>query len=554
MARWTVTRKIWAVLALSLLVGAGASGFLFYRMDVLASSYERLFDRDGEVQGQLRGAQVALSREVREWQALVLRGREPGEAQTHASAWRKQAGTVREIARKLAQSADPAERPRFERFLQAHEAMAAKYESAASEVVAAQGASQGANPSELQERAAALGKGMEQEPERLIEELLDSEARGIRETRLAIPDPLWLFGSLLGLMFIVLLGVSVLVLNSIQGALARLVMGLTESAHQVSQAAGSVSSAGQMLAQGASQQAASLQETTASAQETAAMTRKNAENSKQSTELMALVDDRVGEANRALGEMVEAMDSIGASSGKIAKIIKAIDEIAFQTNILALNAAVEAARAGEAGAGFAVVADEVRNLAQRSAQAARDTATLIEESIAVSGGGTAKVGQVSGAIQAINEGAGKVRVLVDEVSAGSEEQARGIDQISKAIREMEHVTQTSAAGSEEAAAAGEQLAAQAQSLTQVIQELRTMVMGSGGGAEFPAADPPDFVHPASARPSNLNPSSTNLSSANSGRANPGSAGSRKVVAPISSPSPLPTPQPATVANSDWDMD
>ena len=204
---------------------------------------------------------------------------------------------------------------------------------------------------------------------------------------------------------------------------------------------------------------------------------KNAENSKQSTELMGLVDERVGDANRALQEMIGAMDSIGASSGKIAKIIKAIDEIAFQTNILALNAAVEAARAGEAGAGFAVVADEVRNLAQRSAQAARDTATLIEESIAVSGSGTAKVGLVSAAIKAINDGAGKVRVLVDEVSAGSEEQARGIDQISHAIRQMEQVTQSSAAGSEEAAAAGEQLAAQAQQLTHVMQELRAMVMG-----------------------------------------------------------------------------
>ena len=144
---------------------------------------------------------------------------------------------------------------------------------------------------------------------------------------------------------------------------------------------------------------------------------------------MTQVSERVAAANRSLGEMVAAMGSITASSGKIAQIIRVIDEIAFQTNILALNAAVEAARAGEAGMGFAVVADEVRNLAQRSAQAAKDTAALIEESIAVSNGGTSKVGSVAEAIKAITELAAEVSTLVEEVSVGSTEQAKGIEQI-----------------------------------------------------------------------------------------------------------------------------
>jgi methyl-accepting chemotaxis protein len=162
--------------------------------------------------------------------------------------------------------------------------------------------------------------------------------------------------------------------------------------------------------------------------------------------------------------------------------VKVIDEIAFQTNILALNAAVEAARAGAAGQGFAVVADEVRNLAQRSAQAARETATLIEESVAMSRGGSDKVQQVADAIHSITGSTAKVRTLVDEVAAGSQEQSRGIEQISKAISEMEQVTQQAAAGAEESAAAGQQLSAQADALRHAVNHLRSMVDGTTFGA------------------------------------------------------------------------
>jgi methyl-accepting chemotaxis protein/methyl-accepting chemotaxis protein-1 (serine sensor receptor) len=157
--------------------------------------------------------------------------------------------------------------------------------------------------------------------------------------------------------------------------------------------------------------------------------------------------------------MVIAMGDIKVSSDKISKIIKVIDEIAFQTNILALNAAVEAARAGEAGMGFAVVADEVRSLAQRSAQAARDTAPLIEESIAKSIDGKAKVDQVAAAIHAITADAGGVKTLVDEISLGGQEQSNGITQISKAFLLMQNVTQASAASAEQGAASAEELTA-----------------------------------------------------------------------------------------------
>jgi methyl-accepting chemotaxis protein len=191
--------------------------------------------------------------------------------------------------------------------------------------------------------------------------------------------------------------------------------------------------------------------------------------------LLAQSHEKVTLANRYLGEMVHSMDEINTSSGKISKIIKVIDEIAFQTNILALNAAVEAARAGEAGMGFAVVADEVRSLAQRSAQAAKDTATLIEDSILKSSEGKGKVDQVAEAIKAVTADTAKIKVMIDEVSLGSEEQSKGIDQIGRAISQMEQVTQTTAANAEESAAAAEELNAQSQTMQDVVSRLHAMV-------------------------------------------------------------------------------
>jgi methyl-accepting chemotaxis protein/methyl-accepting chemotaxis protein-1 (serine sensor receptor) len=179
--------------------------------------------------------------------------------------------------------------------------------------------------------------------------------------------------------------------------------------------------------------------------------------------------------------MVQAMGEINDSSGRISRIIKVIDEIAFQTNILALNAAVEAARAGEAGMGFAVVADEVRNLAQRSAQAARDTAALIEESIAKSNGGKTRVEHVAGSIRTITTSADQIHMLVDEVSKGSQEQARGIQEIARAITQMEQVTQRTAANAEESSAAAQELSAQSRTLNGIVEELYALIENGHAG-------------------------------------------------------------------------
>jgi methyl-accepting chemotaxis protein/methyl-accepting chemotaxis protein-1 (serine sensor receptor) len=257
---------------------------------------------------------------------------------------------------------------------------------------------------------------------------------------------------------------------------------LREGTEHVVVAAGQVATSAQGLSQASTHQAASLQETSASMEEMASMTRKNAENAVQAAELATDVALQVRTANNALSAMVTSMTAIRDSSNKVAKIIKVIDEIAFQTNILALNAAVEAARAGEAGMGFAVVAGEVRNLAQRSAQAAKDTASLLEESIARSQEGAGRVEEVAHSISAITENVARVKGMVEEVRQASTQQAQGIDQVTQAIAQMESVTQTTAATAEESAAASEELNAQAEQSMAAVRRLEVLVNGHSAGA------------------------------------------------------------------------
>jgi methyl-accepting chemotaxis protein len=305
-----------------------------------------------------------------------------------------------------------------------------------------------------------------------------------RLTEASVATSRWTTALLLGLTCCVGFAV-VFVVRQINRQLRDSVSELAESAVQISSAAGQVSASSQSLAQGAAEQTATIEETSSASAEISSMSRRNTENSRTTAEIVTGSQAAFEKANQSLGEMLVAMEGIHSSSQKISKIIKVIDEIAFQTNILALNAAVEAARAGEAGMGFAVVADEVRNLAQRCAQAAKDTEGLIEESIQRSDGGRAKVDEVATAIRAITADSSKIKMLIDEISLGSSEQSSGIDQISRAITQMEQVTQSSAANAEETAAAAEELNAQAEAMKHVVGALKVMVDGgTGGGAHL----------------------------------------------------------------------
>ena len=281
-----------------------------------------------------------------------------------------------------------------------------------------------------------------------------------------------------------------LISRSVSQPVEAIVGALRTTAHRTADAASQVSTSAQSLSQGATEQAASLEETSASMEEMSSMTRRNAEHSKAAAGVMAQVHERVGASNAALGSMVASMNEIQSSSQQVARIIKTIDEIAFQTNILALNAAVEAARAGEAGMGFAVVAGEVRNLAQRSAQAARDTAELIDTSIARTQTGGQHLEQVARSIADITDSVDRVKVLVDEVNMASGQQAQGIDQVAQAIVQMEQVTQTTAATAEESAAASEELNAQARSAMAVVTRLESLVGARAGQSVGRPADRP----------------------------------------------------------------
>jgi methyl-accepting chemotaxis protein len=267
--------------------------------------------------------------------------------------------------------------------------------------------------------------------------------------------------------------------RSIRIDLAEAALQLEQGAEQVASAASQVSASSHSLAEGASKQAAFLQDTTVSSQKVDSISQKNTDRAREANVQTDSVSAGIDDTLQKLQAMLSSMTEIVTASEKISKVATVIDGIAFQTNILALNAAVEAARAGENGLGFAVVADEVRNLAQRSSQAARETQDLIEGSIGKSKEGNHRLQELSDSISAISEKLTHVRVLVREVSDGSQEQKRVLGDVTAAVFEIDQVTQQSAANAEETAAAGSQLEAQSDSMKSLVANL-TVLIGSNG--------------------------------------------------------------------------
>jgi methyl-accepting chemotaxis protein len=265
--------------------------------------------------------------------------------------------------------------------------------------------------------------------------------------------------------------------GGITGTITKIVSGLTKCSAQLAASATQLAATSQQLSRGSAEQASSIEEVSSTLQEALSMLQQNTENTEQAAALSGQVKESSYQGAGEMQEMVASMNEIKKSSDRIAKIIKIIDDIAFQTNLLALNAAIEAARAGEAGMGFAVVAEEVRNLALRSAQAAKDTASIIEANIEISGKGVAVAGRVHEVLAEITNEAKRVNQLMSSISIASQEQAQGVNQITTGMIQIETVTRQNAANAEESSSAADELNALANNMREIVGQLSLWVNG-----------------------------------------------------------------------------
>jgi methyl-accepting chemotaxis protein len=488
MSSWKLSARLLVLVGAVLFAGAAGSGWLLFTLHHTSDAYDRLL-KDDEVQHQdaARVIQVTFKKQVQEWKNVLLRGADAAQLAKYRKGFTEEEMAVRTQATELRAAVKDREAVQLlDTFLEAHKAMGAKYATALDAFAAAGGTDPGG--------ADGAVKGQDRAPTDLIDKLVDRLRAVVNDRRTAeqaaVTQRIWITAIVLAVVFAGLVGVTVIGTRAIVLPLERVMLALDEGAGQTTAAATQVASSAQTLSQGATEQAASLEETSASLEQMSAMTRRNADHASNAASLMRDADERARQARATLDQMVSSMGAIVESSREVARIIKTVDEIAFQTNILALNAAVEAARAGEAGMGFAVVADEVRSLAQRAASAARDTAGLIETSTERAQAAAATVGGVTEAFGGVTAGVAQVRTLIDEVSDASRQQSDGIGQVTQAVNQMERVTQTTAATAEESAAASEELSAQAETTMGIVAELRTLLRGRESAVRAAAPSQP----------------------------------------------------------------
>jgi methyl-accepting chemotaxis protein len=282
-----------------------------------------------------------------------------------------------------------------------------------------------------------------------------------------------------------------------QDQLTDVVVRIKTSSDAIATASGQIAAGNQDLSSRTEEQASSLEETAASMEELTSTVKQNADNARQANQLALSASEVAVKGGNVVGQVVDTMASINASSKKIVDIIGVIDGIAFQTNILALNAAVEAARAGEQGRGFAVVAAEVRSLAQRSGAAAKEIKGLIDDSVGKVDVGSALVGEAGKTMAEIVGSVKRVTDIIGEITAASQEQSTGIEQVNQAIAQMDQVTQQNAALVEEAAAAAQSMQEQAANLVEAVSVFRLEAGAHGGHA---TRIEPSHMHEAPARP------------------------------------------------------
>ena len=511
MKNWTIKKRIAIGIAILTVIVAviGALGFLGLKHTILEAHDINLRIKDhgrflAESVNLARSAQLDLKKQVQEWKDTLLRGNDPASFKKYQDQFAQREAAVDQDLTSLKNlfAQGGVDTKLVDQSLTEHAKLGGLYREALKSYDVANSNScfiVDAKVRGIDRAATDAIDGIVQQVQKFEADTTQAAESQFRAETDRVRSYV-LAGVIIGLAFA--FGFGWHLSRSLVRQLSALAQTLNANSREVAAAAGQVSSASQTLAQGSGEQAASIEQTSASLEEMASMTKRNADNAQKANDLARQTRQAADKGSTDMSSMSAAMDAIKISSDDIAKIIKTIDEIAFQTNILALNAAVEAARAGESGMGFAVVAEEVRNLAQRSATAARETAAKIEGAISKTTQGVEISQKVATTLNEIFTKARQVDELASEVAHASGEQTQGITQINKAVGQMDKITQSNAASAEESAAAAEELNAQAELMKQAVQELTQLIGGLNTGTEDRPQIPPSagstrtFISPA----------------------------------------------------------
>ncbi len=471
MFKLKLSSKIWFMAGAGWIAALGITAFLLYRLDATAAMYNSVLANEVKDADMARVVQVDFKKQVQEWKDTLLRGSDPKALAKYSGAFHQKAIQVRTEAMELAgHTGDSKAKSVALEFVQAHDSMMKKYESALTLFEAAPGTNQSA--------ADTAVNGQDRAPTDLLDEVVGELVSRTQRMSMDVHRELFLVAMVLALAFVAGIGMAIVIIQGILKALKQTAIGLRDNSEKLAAAAAEISAASQHVASGTIEQASLIEETSASSHELAALTKSNEEGTEQAAKLIASAVVQTNGANASLETMLGSMNGLNQSAEQISRIIKVIDDIAFQTNILALNAAVEAARAGEAGLGFAVVAEEVRNLAQRCAAAAKDTGDLISSSVERTHEGTGHVNKLGKAVRDVFASMGGIKALVERVKASTREQGAGTHEIAVAMSQMEQITQRNAAASEQTAAATLQLSAEATALHRLSAGLEEMLHGA----------------------------------------------------------------------------
>jgi len=464
MRNWSLTRRIAVLLSVSWILCLSSAAFLLYRIAGAVQACENELHQ----QDAARLMQLTLKKEVQEWKDVLLRGADPSALQRYSMAFHDQQRSVdRQAAELRSMVQDSGSMDLIDGFTAAHRTMAERYEAA----LKAFNDGNGQN----QQAADAMVKGQDRGPTDMVDRIVALMAARNEQEQQSIRSASRISGWAVALVLLVLVVVSIPVLRRITATLSAAVSEIESSAVQVSAAASQISSSSHHLAHGASEHAAAIQEVSATLGEITSRTRQNADSSAESARLMSEAQAAGGHVKESMSGMAAAVGEIQKANAEIARVLRSIEDIAFQTNILALNAAVEAARAGESGAGFSVVADEVRTLARRSSEAARETARFVERNEASATVTAERMDAVRSSWGQSGSIRDRVKALSDAIANASAEQDQGLQQIYTAVAQMNQATQNTAAQAEQTASASTELSAQADALSSATARIASLV-------------------------------------------------------------------------------